>query len=135
MQVLSLGMPRTGTLSMRVVLEKLGYTKTHHGYDIPANPDVAAAWGKLVDAKWPADGVEGRVAREMFDEVLGDYRALTNAPPVYFAEDLIAAYPEVRAGLNRAECLFPNGKLARMTPTLGRERRAPHPLSNLWPAH
>ena len=41
MQILSLGMPRTGTMSMQAALQLLGYDDVHHGTHLIDNPKKA----------------------------------------------------------------------------------------------
>ncbi|KAJ7258165.1 P-loop containing nucleoside triphosphate hydrolase protein [Mycena rebaudengoi] len=92
MQVLVLGCPRTGTLSMTVALEKLGY-KTHHLSKGMFNPHELDMWTEAMNAKFLGKGkVYGR---EEWDQVLGRYQAVTDVS-VLFWEEFLAAYPDAK---------------------------------------
>ena len=101
MEVLSLGMPRTGTASMQAALQLLGYSDVHHGFALVDQPYSSNLWEKAVEAKFLLKGVP--CDRAMFDALLGGYAATTDAPSAFFAEELLASYPHVRFPLNPAE--------------------------------
>ena len=46
---------------------------------------------------------KGTLTRSDWDQLLGDYAAVTDNPCCYFAEDLIAAYPEAKVVLQTRE--------------------------------
>ncbi|CAK5266755.1 unnamed protein product [Mycena citricolor] len=93
MKVLVLGYPRTGTSSMRQALQILGYDEVYHMESVLANPHDADLWVEAYHTKY----VKGElVKREKWDEILGHCEAATDAPPMMYAEDLIAAYPEAK---------------------------------------
>ena len=94
MQVLSLGLPRTGTMSMQAALRILGYSDVHHGIRLIEQPTTSNAWEALVDAK-DDRGAISPPTRETFDTLLGDCEAVTDSPCAFFAEELLRAYPEV----------------------------------------
>ena len=97
LQVLSLGMSRTGTTSMREAFRILGYHDVHHGFDMVDKPLSSNAWEKAVDAKFYGKG--GPCDRAMFDELLGHCAATTDGPCAFFWEELVECYPEVRISL------------------------------------
>lgn len=92
LQVLSLGMPRTGTCSMQAALTLLGYEHTYHGFDTFDHPKDWEYWERAADAKWFGKGKP--FGRAEYDEFLGHCAATTDVSAM-FAEDLVAAYPEV----------------------------------------
>ena len=94
MQVLSLGLPRTGTASMQSALQILGYNHTAHGFDMISHPEVGAPWMEAVNAKFLNKGKP--YGRAEFDALLGDCAAVTDMPCAAFWEELIAAYPEAK---------------------------------------
>jgi hypothetical protein len=107
MQVLCVGLPRTGTESLQQALIKLGYNHTYHGWDVVYDPDgcYSPGWVALARKKWysaPKAGHSGRpmITREEFDELLGHSVAVTDAAASVFAADLIRAYPEAKVVLN-----------------------------------
>ena len=93
MQVLALGMSRTGTASMRKALQELGFNHTYHGFDTIEHPEDLLLWEKAADAKFSGKGTWGR---EEFDQLLGHCAAVTDMPCAIFSEELLQAYPEVR---------------------------------------
>ena len=93
LEVLALGMPRTGTASMQAALRILGYSDVSHGFDLVYQPVSSNAWEAAVDAKFY--GKHPPCSREMFDAILGHCAATTDVPSSYFAEELLAAYPDV----------------------------------------
>ena len=102
MRVLSLGMGRTGTASMRRALEILDYP-TYHGFEIHANKPDCDMWVEAFDAKYqrtPEARKEGKWStkqwREFFDKLLGHVSAVTDLPCNCFGPELIAAYPEAK---------------------------------------
>ena len=94
MQVLSLGMPRTGTVSMQAALELLGCKPTYHGYTVLYQLGDIPGWTAAFEAKYHKNGKP--FAREEWDQLLGGYGAVTDSPCICFAEDLINAYPEAK---------------------------------------
>ena len=97
MQVLSLGMPRTGTVSMQAALELLGCKPTYHGYTALYNRDHLPAWTAAFEAKYHDNGKP--FTRQDWDQLLGTYGAVTDSPSICFAEDLINAYPDAKVVL------------------------------------
>ncbi|KEY73202.1 hypothetical protein S7711_04168 [Stachybotrys chartarum IBT 7711] len=102
MEVICLGMPRTGTESLQHALLSLGYDHTYHGWDINfENPNYAQQWVRLCQKKWfgPPSG-EVKLTAEDFDAVMGHAVAVADAPASVFAAELIEAYPEAKIILN-----------------------------------
>jgi hypothetical protein len=100
MEVLCVGMPRSGTESLQHALLKLGYDHTFHGWDINFElPTRTHQWVQLCRKKWfgPLDGGTPFTAAD-FDPILGHCVAVTDAAP--FAAELVAAYPEAKVVLN-----------------------------------
>lgn len=104
MQVLALGMSRSGTESLRRALQILGYDHVYHGFDIiESTPMTWKAWTLLGRRKFtmhnPPTG-DSRIGREDFDAILGHCEAVTDQPCALFAPELIKAYPEAKVILN-----------------------------------
>ncbi|CZT16077.1 uncharacterized protein RCC_01917 [Ramularia collo-cygni] len=94
MQVLSLGMSRTGTASMKKALEILGYP-TCHGFDMHANVKDGDMWGEAFAAKYFGD-TSTVLDRNFWDKMLGHVSATTDTPANCFGPELIASYPEAK---------------------------------------
>lgn len=96
MEVLSLGASRTGTLSVQEALTVLGH-RTYHYSSIFANVQDADIWMEVSKARKAK-----RAAfdwQRHFDQVLGDYSAITDNPGVALWRELIEAYPEAKVVL------------------------------------
>ncbi len=113
MQVLCVGLPRTGTESLQQALIHLGYEHTYHGWDIVYDEKCyAPGWVKLARRKWYSsnnpsggEGPEGKrkgavITAADFDELLGHSVAVTDAAASVFAAEMVAAYPEAKVVLN-----------------------------------
>ncbi|UJO20298.1 uncharacterized protein CLAFUR5_10030 [Fulvia fulva] len=94
MKVLSLGMGRTGTASMKAALTKLGYP-TAHGFDMHSNPKDCEMWQEAINAKYFGD-TSITLDRAFWDKLLGHVSAVTDMPCNMFGPELIAAYPEAK---------------------------------------
>ncbi|KAJ9666163.1 hypothetical protein H2201_003842 [Coniosporium apollinis] len=94
LQVLSLGLPRTGTKSMQEALLKLGFKHTYHGFDMIDHPEHMPRWEEATDAKYFNKGKP--YAREDWDDLLGHCAATTDSPCALFWEELLESYPEAK---------------------------------------
>lgn len=94
MEVLSLGLHRTGTVSMREAYEILGYPNPYHYASIFANVQDADLWIEALRAKYK--GVGKPYGRAEFDQLLGQCGAVTDTPIVCFWKELVEAYPEAK---------------------------------------
>jgi hypothetical protein len=108
MQVLAVGISRSGTESLRNALHTLGIEHTWHGYDSILPPYSLEEWYKLAAKKYLEPAATGadadpnglKVTREDFDVVLGSCVGVSDLPAAAFARELIAAYPEAKVILN-----------------------------------
>ncbi|KAK1754373.1 hypothetical protein QBC47DRAFT_447283 [Echria macrotheca] len=98
MQVLCVGLPRSGTESLQQALLHLGYDHTYHGWDIVYDEEChSPGWVRLARKKF-YDGEP--LAAADFDALLGHSVAVTDAAASVFAADMIAAYPDAKVILN-----------------------------------
>lgn len=100
MQILSLGLPRTGSYSMCLALTQLGYQNVYHGLQAVNSPDDWRIMGRAADALFPT--LPTYNARGMtqsdWDALFGPCDAITDvAGP--FAESLIHCYPDAKVVL------------------------------------
>ncbi|KAH7382049.1 P-loop containing nucleoside triphosphate hydrolase protein [Cadophora sp. MPI-SDFR-AT-0126] len=95
LEVLNLSMPRTGTMSMKMALEQLGYHEVYHFFNTLNNLQDHDMWIPLLKAKYSgkSDTVDWR---SEFDKLLGHCQAVSDTPAIFFARELIAAYPDVK---------------------------------------
>ena len=101
MQVLALGMCRTGTESMRRGLTQLGYGFVYHARATTERPGDHPFWVDLIERKFGPR--KAPIRREHFDRILGDCGAVTDCPCVAFWEELMDAYPEAKIVLQERE--------------------------------
>ncbi|KAF2461469.1 P-loop containing nucleoside triphosphate hydrolase protein [Lineolata rhizophorae] len=100
MEVLVLGMPRTGTASMRMALTRLGYDHVYHMASVFHNPPDADIWHEAA-AAWV--GKRKPLTREEWDQVLGHAMAVTDFPAAVFWKELIEMYPEAKVVLTNRD--------------------------------
>jgi hypothetical protein len=96
MHVLALGYSRTGTLSMQKALEILGYP-TYHFSSLYDNAREGDLWMQAIDAKF--NGKEDSVEfgeKRFWDGMLGHVSAVTDAPCLLFAQELMKCYPDAK---------------------------------------
>lgn len=95
LRLLCLGCERTGTLSLRAALLRLGYYDVYHMRSaLLENPaQDCPRWIRAIDAKF---GGRGTFGREEWDDLLGDCTAAVDQPCAAFAEELLEAYPEAK---------------------------------------
>ncbi|KAF7593192.1 hypothetical protein BBP40_011822 [Aspergillus hancockii] len=98
MKVLCLGLPRTGTTSLRNAFKMLGYEDTYHMDSLAKeNPRDGEMWLAALQAKY--DG-KGKFEKENWDRLLGHCQAVTDYPCSAFGPELIKAYPDAKVILN-----------------------------------
>ncbi|KAL3442687.1 P-loop containing nucleoside triphosphate hydrolase protein [Aspergillus insuetus] len=95
MDILALGMSRTGTDSLKQALLILGYHDVYHGYSAALdNPRDYEMWLAGLRAKY--DGIGKPFGRLEFDQLLGHCQVVSDLPAICFSEELIAAYPKAK---------------------------------------
>ena len=105
--ILGLGLLRTGTSSLQVALQQLGY-KTYHGLDSMDTPIDWNFWERAAEATWPDIAAPNKrpppkpFTRTDWDEFLGAFDAATDVASL-FAPQLLAAYPDAKVILTTRE--------------------------------
>lgn len=86
-EVIGAGFGRTGTLSLKTALERLGFGPCHHMLEVVARPQQSPRWAAAAsgDVDW--------------DGLLEGYRAIVDWPGCAFWRELSAHYPEARVVL------------------------------------
>ncbi|KAJ7216000.1 P-loop containing nucleoside triphosphate hydrolase protein [Mycena pura] len=120
MEVLCLGFSRTGTASMHIALEMLGYNETNHGFKVATNPHDREMWTEAINAKFFGKGT--LYGRKEWDQLLGHCMAITDVPHLLFAEELIRAYPEAKVVLTIRD---PDRWWQSYEDTIGTDLRSP----------
>lgn len=86
LMVIGAGLPRTGTISLKVALERLGFGPCYHMFELMHHPEHAERW----------QGVAGGEPAATWDQVFAGYRSAVDWPAAYFWRDLAAAYPAAK---------------------------------------
>lgn len=85
LSVIGAGFGRTGTLSMKLALETLGFGPCHHMADVLSNPDQLAKW-RIV--------AQGSVAD--WDDILAGYNSAVDWPSAFYWRELSEHYPHAK---------------------------------------
>lgn len=103
LRVICLGLPRTGTESLKSALEILGFDGVAHGFEWwLRHPNHSMLYCELLLLKLQNRMPCPEVLRERyFNRLLGDMEASTDVPTVWFATELLQAYPDAKIVLNR----------------------------------
>jgi len=88
-KVIGAGFGRTGTMSLKVALETLGFGPCYHMMELLAYPEHADVW----EAARRGEAVK-------WDGILGEYDAAVDWPACTFYEELMERYPEAKVLLS-----------------------------------
>jgi hypothetical protein len=89
MEVIGAGFGRTGTLSLKVALEQLGFGPCYHMTEVFAHPEHVGFWLSA----WRGEPVD-------WDGVLGDYESAVDWPACAFYEELMERHPGAKVLLS-----------------------------------
>jgi len=89
LQVIGAGLGRTGTLSLKLALEKLGFSKCHHMVEVFEHPGQASVFYDAARGK-PVD----------WDGLFEGYRASVDWPSCHFWRQLAEYYPDAKVILS-----------------------------------
>ncbi len=92
LKVIGAGFPRTGTLSLKLALERLGFGPCHHMTEVFSHPDSWPHWRKA------AEGEELE-----WEDIFGDFQSCTDAPGCFFWSQLAVRYPDARIVLTERD--------------------------------
>lgn len=92
LKVIGAGFGRTGTHSLKIALEMLGFAPCYHMVEVFSHPGHSEAWedagrGKAIDWEW----------------LIGAYKAAVDWPSAYFWRELWAMNPEAKIILTERE--------------------------------
>lgn len=97
LEVISLGLSRTGTTSLQLALTKLGLGPSHQGVDLFRNPARREAFidldEKLLNRTWQA-GDPALSAR--LRDLMRGYRSSTDNPICFLPDEVYAAFPKAK---------------------------------------
>ena len=85
LEVIGAGLGRTGTLSLKVALEELGFSRCYHMTEVLAHPEHAHVW----DAAARGEPVD-------WEALFRGYRATVDWPGCNFYQEFLRLYPEAK---------------------------------------
>jgi len=85
LEIIGAGFGRTGTNSLKIALEHLGFGPCHHMFEVRDNPELLPDWEALA-----------RGETVDWDKVFAGYRSQVDWPGARYWRDLAAHYPEAR---------------------------------------
>lgn len=91
LKIIGAGFGRTGTLSLKLALEKLGFGPCHHMMEVFQNPESVDWW---IDA---ADG------KPDWEKIFRGYNAAVDWPSCTFYAELADAYPDAKVILTERD--------------------------------
>src|SRR5262245_9665357 len=89
LQLIGAGLGRTGTLSLKAALERIGYGPCYHMMEILVEPDRARQWLQPT-----------RSGSHEWDAIFHGYRATVDWPAAAFWRELVGRYPEAKVLLS-----------------------------------
>jgi hypothetical protein len=109
LSVIGAGYPRTGTATLKLALEQLGFGPCHHMREVIMNPPSAQLW------------VEAAEGRPDWDAIFANYRSCTDAPACTFWRELADVYPDAKILLSvrDAEAWFESTQATVFGPLMG----------------
>lgn len=93
LEIIGAGFGRTGTLSLKVALERLGFAPCLHMTSVIVDTDRARPWNEAAARKARGEPID-------WPRVLGRHRATVDWPGAFFWRELAAAYPEAKVVLS-----------------------------------
>jgi hypothetical protein len=89
LQVIGAGFGRTGTLSTRAALVRLGFGPCDHMVENEEHPERFALWDEVLRQKTADEPIDWR-------PLLTGFQAIVDWPGAYFWRELTAAHPEAK---------------------------------------
>jgi len=84
-KIIGAGFPRTGTMTMKKVLEQLGFNQTYHWRDLIANPQKLALW-KQLQSTGTTD----------WSRLFAGFQASVDFPGYPFYQEMMDQYPDAK---------------------------------------
>jgi hypothetical protein len=84
LEVIGVGYGRTGTLSLKIALERLGFGPCYHAVEFMRHPEHQAQWEAAFQGN------------PQWEEVFAGYRSTVDFPGTAFWRELVYAYPQAK---------------------------------------
>ena len=88
MRVIGAGLPRTGTLSLKVALEVLGVGPCYHMVNVLGDTELVPSWRQALEG-------DGR-----WEKIFRGFESTVDWPGAYFYRELIDVYPDAKVVLS-----------------------------------
>jgi len=85
LKIIGTGFGRTGTNSLKLALEQLGFGPCHHMFEVRDNPDQLPFWQAAATGNLPD-----------WDEVFADYNSCVDWPSARFWREITSHYPQAK---------------------------------------
>lgn len=85
LEIIGAGFGRTGTVTVKLALEQLGFGPCYHMMEVFRNPEHIALWDRAAEGQLPD-----------WDALFAKFRATVDWPASAFWRELAAAYPAAR---------------------------------------
>lgn len=82
LKIIGAGLGRTGTLSLKFALEKLGFVKCHHMMEVMEHPNHAQMF------------LDAALGKPKWDEIFDGFQAMVDWPGCHFWKELMDYYPD-----------------------------------------
>jgi hypothetical protein len=92
LKVIGAGLGRTGTMSLKLALEQLGFSPCHHMVEVFAHPEQRDFWRRAAEG----EAVE-------WEDLFGAYKASVDWPSCHFYKELCARYPDAKVILTERD--------------------------------
>jgi hypothetical protein len=89
LEIIGAGFGRTGTNSLRLALETLGFGPCHHMHELSLHPEQVPLWAALADGAAPD-----------WEAVFAGYRSQVDWPGARYWRELAEAFPDARVILS-----------------------------------
>jgi hypothetical protein len=93
LQVIGVGMHRTGSMSVKAALERLGFGPCYHGMEALRRSRDGDRWLEAHEAGGELD----------WSSIFAGYRSTLDWPTIHFWEQLVAAYPNAKVLLTERD--------------------------------
>jgi hypothetical protein len=85
LEIIGAGFGRTGTNSLKIALEQLGFGPCHHMFEVRDNPELLPGW----EAAARGEAVD-------WDEIFRGYRSQVDFPGARYWRELVQHFPDAR---------------------------------------
>jgi len=115
LQVVGTGLGRTGTMSMKLALEQLGFGPCHHMVEVFQHMDSVPLW------------VAAAEGNPDWDAVFGGYQSVVDYPGAAFWRELTTHYPNAKVlhTIRDPDQWFESTQATIFSPTMGPENMPP----------